>query len=63
MILENGYEVPEGMESMSCINNCGFIILWAVGNSDGVGERMDDHHEFFCPATKHERNERKGKNA
>lgn len=49
MILENGYEVPEGMESMSCINNCGFIILWAVGNYHGVGERMD-YHMSQCPA-------------
>lgn len=51
MILENGYEVPEGMESMTCINNCGFIILWSVGSSDGVGERMDDHAEY-CPVLK-----------
>jgi hypothetical protein len=48
VILENGYEVPEGMESMSCFHNCGFIILWAVGNSGGVGERMDEHYAF-CP--------------
>lgn len=52
MILENGYEVPEGMESMSCIYNCGFIILWAVGKDDGVGERMDDHFAL-CPAKTH----------
>lgn len=49
MILENGYEVPEGMESMSCYNNCGFIIIWKIGNSYGVGERMDSHIER-CPA-------------
>lgn len=51
MILENGYEVPEGMESMTCYNNCGFIILWAVGQSDGVGERMSEHY-VFCPNRK-----------
>lgn len=48
MILENGYEIPEGMESMSCINNCGFIIIWQVGRSEGVGEEMD-RHMTMCP--------------
>lgn len=49
MILENGYEIPEGMESMSCMNNCGFIIIWQVGKSDGVGEEMD-RHLYMCPS-------------
>lgn len=51
MILDNGYEIPEGMESLSCIFNCGFIILWAVGNDDGVGDRMETHYDL-CPARK-----------
>ena len=61
MILENGYEVPEGMESMTCYHNCGFIIIWKIGNSHGVGERMDDHVER-CPAKFNEgKFRRKGK--
>jgi hypothetical protein len=51
MILENGYEIPEGMESMTCINNCGFIIIWQIGKSEGVGQRMDEHLAL-CLATK-----------
>ena len=43
MILENGYEIPEGMESMTCFNNCGYILIWPVGKSEGVGEEMDNH--------------------
>lgn len=48
MILENGYEIPEGMESMTCMNNCGFIIIWPVGGHEGVGEEMDKHI-VTCP--------------
>ena len=55
MILENGYEIPEGMESMSCIHNCGFIILWNVGAHEGVGEQMDEHL-LFCNGRKIPRN-------
>jgi hypothetical protein len=48
MILENGYEIPEGYESMSCFHNCGFIIIWQSGKHQGVGEKMDAHLEE-CP--------------
>jgi hypothetical protein len=48
MILENGYEIPEGFESMTCFHNCGFIVIWKTGNHNGVGEKMDSHLEE-CP--------------
>ena len=49
MILENGYEIPEGYESMTCVHNCGFIIIWKSGNHEGVGEKMDSHL-VECPS-------------
>jgi hypothetical protein len=48
MILENGYEIPEGYESMTCFHACGFIVIWKSGRHDGVGEKMDSHLEE-CP--------------
>jgi len=38
------YEIPEGFESMSCIYNCGFILVWSHKEGAGdVGSVMDNH--------------------
>lgn len=38
------YEIPEGYESMSCIYNCGFILVWSLSETIGdVGGVMDTH--------------------
>ena len=38
------YDIPEEYESMSCIHNCGFILVWerALG-AGNVGDVMDTH--------------------
>ena len=43
------YDIPEGWESMSCFNNCGFILIWQVGEGEDVGEKMDIHYQE-CPS-------------
>lgn len=43
-VIVEGYEIPEGFESMTCIYNCGFILIWSL--KDGardVGSVMDTH--------------------
>lgn len=43
MIVGN-HEIPEGYESMSCIHNCGFILVWSLSEVIGdVGGIMDTH--------------------
>lgn len=39
------YIIPEGWESMSCIYNCGFFLVWQQGSPEGdkVGMVMDGH--------------------
>ena len=38
------YDIPEDWESMSCIYNCGYLLVWErrLGGGD-VGERMETH--------------------
>lgn len=38
------YDIPEDWESMSCIYNCGYLLVWerALGGGD-VGGQMDAH--------------------
>jgi len=65
------YDIPEGFESMTCIYNCGFILVWshAEGAGDVVGV-MNNHlalthikpempllHRFFLRRGKDERPE------
>ena len=40
------YEIPEHWESMSCIYNCGFILVWERGKSYDSGLAMDAHIEL-----------------
>lgn len=39
------YDIPEGYESMTCIHNCGFFIVWASGSPEShyVMEVMNGH--------------------
>jgi hypothetical protein len=37
------YEIPEDWESMTCIYNCGFILVWKRGLSNDSGNQMDRH--------------------
>jgi hypothetical protein len=48
MILDNGFELPDGYESISCIHNCGYFVVWKIGASEGVGEEID-YHYATCP--------------
>jgi hypothetical protein len=40
------YDIPEHWESMSCIYNCGFILVWERGKSYDSGLAMDAHIEM-----------------
>lgn len=35
-----GYEIPSGWESLTCIYDCGFFIVWEVGSPES-------HHAMF----------------
>jgi hypothetical protein len=37
------YEIPPNWESMSCIHNCGFVLVWERGKSYSAGLQMDEH--------------------
>jgi hypothetical protein len=37
------YDIPEDWESMSCIYNCGFVLVWQRGKSFDSGTQMDRH--------------------
>jgi hypothetical protein len=39
------YDIPEGWDSMTCIYNCGFILIWQMGSpeADNVGTLMRLH--------------------
>ena len=30
------YSIPEGWESMTCIYNCGFVLVWELGSPEGT---------------------------
>jgi hypothetical protein len=43
-MIVGGHEIPEGFESMSCVYNCGFILVWNILEDVGdVGGIMDTH--------------------
>lgn len=49
------WEIPEDYESMTCIYNCGYILVWKrspLGGSD-AGNEMDKHiiinHSYPIP--------------
>jgi hypothetical protein len=37
------YEIPPDWESMSCIYNCGYVLVWERGKSFSSGSQMDEH--------------------
>lgn len=37
------YEVPDDWESMSCIYNCGYVLVWRRGGGHDSGLQMDSH--------------------
>ena len=37
------YDIPEDWESMTCIYNCGYILVWQRGKSNNSGLAMDSH--------------------
>jgi|TARA_R110000868_G_scaffold74293_5_gene214771 hypothetical protein len=49
------YDIPEGYESMSCIYDCGFLLVWQNGSPESLnaGLVMDGHlagHEAPKPS-------------
>ena len=48
MKIIGGVEIPEGWESVSCPNECGFFVAWEIP-TQGVGVReMMATHFLFC---------------
>lgn len=43
------YDIPDNWESMTCIYNCGFILVWERGKAFDAGLRMDTHIELSHP--------------
>lgn len=43
------YEIPPDWESMSCIHNCGFVLVWERGKSYSAGLQMDEHIQISHP--------------
>ena len=43
------YDIPPDWESMSCVYNCGFILVWERGKSFGAGLQMDEHIRLTHP--------------
>lgn len=48
------YDIPEDWESMSCIYNCGYILVWKRGQTYDTGLTMEAHimleHEKPMPS-------------
>jgi hypothetical protein len=49
-----GFDIPSGWESMSCIHDCGFFIVWKIGSPESfnVAMVMEGHlegHEAIRP--------------
>lgn len=43
------YEVPAGWETMSCIYNCGFVLMWKQNEYTDAGFVMDRHITLAHP--------------
>ena len=50
------YEIPENWESMSCMYNCGYILVWErkVNGGSDAGSEMERHiiihHTYPLPS-------------
>ena len=42
-MIVGGHDIPEDWESMTCIYNCGYILVWKRGQAFDSGLQMETH--------------------